>query len=151
MKIANMLIPEAVIVDISARGKAEAIQQLVSAVAKAREIDAEAANKDIAARERSGSTFIPVGSHFVAIPHALTGACKQLAMAVGTSGAGVPWDSASMKERQRHHRLPGAAGGPRAVPAGNQPHRAALRDRGTGRPDVGGLHGRATGEVPANG
>ena len=95
MKITNILAPETVFTDLAAAGRDEAIRILVDALSKARSVNAEAALKDIAARERIGSTLIPADSRFVAVPHARTSACKQLVMAVGISRDGVPWDGAN--------------------------------------------------------
>lgn len=95
MMITNILIPETVVTDLSAASREEAVRHLVGVLAKARAVDAEAALRDIAARERVGSTLMPVGSHFVAMPHARTAACKQLVMALGLSREGVPWDAGS--------------------------------------------------------
>ena len=96
MKITNVLTPETVVADLAATGREEAIRLLVDVLSKARSVNAEAALKDIAARERTGSTLIPADSRFVAVPHARTSACKQLVMAVGISRDGVPWDGANL-------------------------------------------------------
>jgi opine dehydrogenase len=92
MRISDMLIPETVMTEVPARNREEAIAQLVAVLAQARGVDAETAIKDITARERAGSTLVPVGPRFVAFPHAHTEGCKQLVMALGLSRDGVPWD-----------------------------------------------------------
>jgi len=97
MRIADMLVPEGMIPNLSAPSGAAAVTQLVAALAKVRGVDVETALKDIAARERTGSTLIAHDAHHVAIPHALTPACKQFLMAVGTSRDGVPWDPPNRK------------------------------------------------------
>jgi opine dehydrogenase len=102
MRIANILAPETVVTDFAAGSREEAIRSLVDLLAKVRPLDAEAALKDIAARERVGPTLIPVGSRLVAMPHAHTNACKQLVMAVGVSREGIPWDVA---EGRRAHMI----------------------------------------------
>jgi opine dehydrogenase len=93
MRVANILLPETVVADFSAASQEEAICRLVAALAESRGVKAEAAVKDIAARERAGSTLMPICSHFVAVPHARTAACKQLVIALGLSREGIPWDS----------------------------------------------------------
>jgi opine dehydrogenase len=97
MRIANILIPEAILTDLSSFNAGEAVAQMVTVLAKIRAVDVEAALKDIAARERTGSTIVPIGSRFVAIPHAYTNACKQLLVVVGLSREGIPWDVAGAK------------------------------------------------------
>jgi len=95
MRISRMLVPEAVVVGICSTDRERAVEHLLSALAKSRDVDVETAIKDIAARERKGSTLIVRGAASVAIPHASTSACKQLVMAVGISRDGVPWNSAA--------------------------------------------------------
>jgi opine dehydrogenase len=95
VKITSILTPETVVTDLTSAGREEAIRLLVDVLSKARSVNAEGALKDIAARERVGSTLIPADSRFVAVPHARTSACKQLVMAVGISREGVPWDGAN--------------------------------------------------------
>ena len=97
MRIANILLPEAVITEFSASGRDEAVRRLVAALAESRAVNAEVALKDLASRERAGSTFMPVGTHYVAVPHARTDACKQLVIAMGLSREGVPWDGDQAK------------------------------------------------------
>lgn len=97
MKIADILRQEVVITAITSPTGEAAVAQLVSALAKTRGVDAEVALKDIAARERTGSTLFPLGPYNVAMPHASTQACKQLVLAVGTSRQGTPWDATGKK------------------------------------------------------
>lgn len=97
MKIADILRQEVVIIGMASATGEAAVAQLVSAVVKTRGVDAEVALKDIAARERTGSTLFPLGPYSVAIPHASTQACKQLVLAVGTSPQGIPWDATGKK------------------------------------------------------
>ena len=94
MKITNILAPETIVTDFAAAGREEAIRLLVGVLSKVRSVNAEAALKDIAARERGVSALLPADSRFVAVPHARTSACKQLVMAVGISREGVPWEGA---------------------------------------------------------
>lgn len=97
MRIADILRQEGVITAIASPTSEAAVAQLVSALAKTRGVDAEVALKDIAARERTGSTLFPLGPYNVAIPHASTQACKQLVLAVGTSQQGIPWGATGKK------------------------------------------------------
>lgn len=93
MRIANIVSPETIVTELSAASRDEAVRRLVATLAAARGVNAEAAIKDIAARERAGSTIMPTGTSFVAVPHARTDACKQLVIALGLSREGVPWNS----------------------------------------------------------
>jgi opine dehydrogenase len=92
MKLTDMLLPDTIIIGLCAPGREAAVKQLLEALAKVRGVDVETALRDIAARERTGSTLIPHKGRQVAIPHTLTGACKQFLMGLGTSRDGVPWD-----------------------------------------------------------
>jgi opine dehydrogenase len=97
MRIADILRQEVIVTGMTSPTGEAAMAQLVSALAKTRGVDAEVALKDIAARERTGSTLFPLGPYNVAIPHASTQACKQLVLAVGTSRQGIPWDATGKK------------------------------------------------------
>lgn len=97
MRIVTRLDSEAVLTQIEARSKDEAIGQLVSALAAVRGIDVEVALRDIASRERTGTTLLPLGPYHVAVPHASTEACKQLSVGIGTSREGVPWGAGTGK------------------------------------------------------
>ncbi|MDD3642169.1 MAG: NAD/NADP octopine/nopaline dehydrogenase family protein, partial [Candidatus Krumholzibacteria bacterium] len=92
MKAAQVIVPEGIVPDLSSPGKNQAIADLTAALATVRGVDTETALRDIASRERAGATLIPVGPYHVAIPHATSGACKQLLIAMGTSPEGIPWD-----------------------------------------------------------
>ena len=98
MRVAQMLSSEVVLPNLRASDKQAALAELVSALAAARGVDAEASLRDIAACERTGLTLLASGRYRVAVPHALTSACKQLLMAVGTSRKGIPW-GAGVAER----------------------------------------------------
>jgi opine dehydrogenase len=93
MRIAQLLTPGAVIPRIDASSKDAAIQRLVSSMAAGRDVDVQAALRDIALRDRSGPTLLPAEPYLLALPHASTNACKQLIMAVGTSQEGIPWNA----------------------------------------------------------
>lgn len=94
MKIGALLTPDLAMAGLTASGSEDAVAQLVGLLARRRHVDAEVAVRDVAARERAGGTLFPLGTRGVAVPHAVTHACKQLLMAVGTSREGVPWASA---------------------------------------------------------
>jgi opine dehydrogenase len=91
MRIADILVPEAVVLDLEAPSKEDAIQRLVAALAAARPLEVTSAVKDILARERSGPTVVPAGSLSIAVPHASTASCKQLLIAAGVSRSGLSW------------------------------------------------------------
>jgi len=91
MRLAQLVVPEAAVTNLRSAGKSAAEAELVGALGRARGVDVEAALKDIALRDRRGPTVLSHGAYRVAIPHASTGACKQLVMAVGTSREGIPW------------------------------------------------------------
>ena len=91
MRLGNILLPKAVLIDVMAQKSNDAIAQLVAAIALDHSVDIPVAIKDIDARERKGATLVPVGTHYVAVPHATTHACKQFLMAVSISREGIPW------------------------------------------------------------
>jgi opine dehydrogenase len=90
MKIAHMLVPEAVLTNVQATHE-EVISQMVRAMAGVRGIDAEAAMKAIATRERLGAALFPAGPYHVAVPHAFSESSHQLMMAVATCREGIAW------------------------------------------------------------
>jgi opine dehydrogenase len=92
MQISQLLDPRYVLTGISAKSKDAALTELVSALGAARGLDASMALRDIYARERAGTTLLPLGPYRVAVPHAATTACRQLLFAMGTSREGVKWD-----------------------------------------------------------
>jgi opine dehydrogenase len=92
MRIADLLRPEVVAMDMVAAGPETALTTLVGMLATTRGVNADLALKDLAARERTGPTLLKLASGLtVAVPHARTQACKQLVLAVGTSREGIPW------------------------------------------------------------
>lgn len=97
MRIAGILIPEAVIIGMPAAARDIAVRQLVSALGERRAVDVEMACKKLSEGERLGLALIPVGRFCVALPHVATKACKQFVIAVGTSQIGVPWGTATGK------------------------------------------------------
>jgi len=97
MKITSLLRPELVFPNLTVSTGEAAIAQLISALGAVRGVDTELAMKDIAARERTGSTLFPLQARHVAMPHASTKACKQLVVAVATSREGIPWKGTADK------------------------------------------------------
>lgn len=94
MQLASLLIPEAIVLQTSVQQKDEIVSLLVGKLAQARGVDVPLAVKDIAARERKGSTFLHSGEFGIAIAHAVTASCKQLLVAAAIAPAGIPWDPA---------------------------------------------------------
>jgi len=95
MRIANILVPEAVLIGLRVSRKEDAIDRLVGALAQVRAVQVETAIRDLMARERSAPTLVPTGSLHIAIPHATTNGCQQLLMAIGICPEGVLWDATS--------------------------------------------------------
>ena len=93
MRTTDLILPEAVLIDIKAPTGEAVIEQLVAVLGQTRGLDTVVALKDVTARERVGPTLIAQGACGVALPHASTTACKQLMAAVATSHEGVPWGS----------------------------------------------------------
>jgi opine dehydrogenase len=91
MRIAESLKPELVLVKIKAKERGEAIDLLLSALRDVRGIDKDVALHDLVAHEQTVAVRIPVGAHYIALPHATTQACRQLLLAVATSPEGVGW------------------------------------------------------------
>lgn len=98
MKIAEMLSPDSVVTKLAAGGKDEAIAQLLAAMARARSFERDVALRDLTAREQSGSTLMLLAD-WIAVPHAMTEACKQFMLAVGAAPEGVPWGSSGNRAK----------------------------------------------------
>ena len=91
MKIVEFLNEKAVIADMKAGNKEEALRELVDALAKAEGIkNREDLVKVLMGREMLGSTGIGQG---VGIPHAKTNAVKKLVAALGICLQGVNFDA----------------------------------------------------------
>ncbi|MDD5154910.1 MAG: PTS sugar transporter subunit IIA [Candidatus Omnitrophica bacterium] len=93
MKIMDFLLKEAIIPDIKATKKEEAIRELVDALIEAGNIDKRNRNKlieTLMSREALGSTAIGQG---VAIPHGKSDCVDKLVAAFGISRKGVDFDS----------------------------------------------------------
>lgn len=93
MKIMDFLSKKAVISDMKATKKEEAIRELVDALINAGEIEKRCRNKLIdalMARESLGSTAIGQG---IAIPHAKSDCVEKLVAAFGLSRKGIDFES----------------------------------------------------------
>lgn len=91
MKIMDFLNKDAVTTDIKSGKKEDVIKELVELLAKSGPIkDKEGLVKTLMEREALGSTGIGQG---IGIPHAKSGAIKELTAAFGISHAGVDFDS----------------------------------------------------------
>lgn len=86
-RLADLIVPAAVSVDLKASAKAEVLEELVGLLDAAGPLpDRAAALEAVLARERLGSTGCGSG---VAVPHARIGGGGGAAVAVGLSRAGV--------------------------------------------------------------
>jgi len=91
MKIMDFLRKEFIKVNLETRSKEEVIEELVEPLVKAGAVnDKKAAIKVLLEREELGSTGIGQG---VAMPHAKTGAVRNLVAAFGLSKSGVDFDA----------------------------------------------------------
>jgi opine dehydrogenase len=91
MRIAETLTSELVFVKIKAKERVETIDLLLSELHKIRGVDKETALRDLAANGQAATLRVAVGDNYLAVPHAVTQASKQLVMAVATSPAGILW------------------------------------------------------------
>ncbi len=91
MKLTDILIREACIVDLRARTKKETVQELAGAMASHVEgLEATALTQMLLERERLGSTAMGDG---IAIPHARIETLDRLLASFGRSRQGVDFDS----------------------------------------------------------
>lgn len=93
MKIMDFLSKNAILTDIKSTKKVDVINELVSALVDAGEVEKRQSNKlveALMARESLGSTAIGQG---VAIPHAKSDSVTKLVAAFGLSKKGVDFDS----------------------------------------------------------
>lgn len=97
MKISVLVNPKAVLTGIAAVNGEDCTNLLLAALSQSRKLNPEQAAKDLANRERRGTTLVPVGSYHVAMPHVSTSACEQLLMAVATCREGIPWKNTGKK------------------------------------------------------
>lgn len=94
MRLSTLLGPELVLTPLSATTTDAALTEILTALGASRGVDVSMALRDVQARERAGTVLLPLGIRQAAIPHAMTNACKQLLIAVGTSREGIPWGPA---------------------------------------------------------
>jgi mannitol/fructose-specific phosphotransferase system IIA component (Ntr-type) len=93
MKLRDIVVKKAIIPQLAATKRDDAIRELVDALVEAGKVSAELRDpfvKSIIARENRGSTGF---GHGVAVPHAKTSSVKQLVVAVGISKAGVDFNA----------------------------------------------------------
>lgn len=94
MKLVDLVEPEAIIPELASKDRNGAIRELVSALAQAKRIAADAAEgiiKSIIARERNrGTTGIGKGA---ALPHAKVDGLPKAVAAFGRSSAGIEFSS----------------------------------------------------------
>jgi len=91
MRIAESLTRQLVLVNIKAKGRNEALHLLLNTLRELREIDKDVALRDFATYEQTLAVRFTAGDHYVALPHTITQACKQLLLAVATSPEGISW------------------------------------------------------------
>jgi opine dehydrogenase len=96
MRMTQILVPAAVRTRAPA-SREETVAQLVSALAQARGLDADASLKAIAARERLGPTLFPAGPYYVAVPHAFCETAKQLSIGLALAREGIAWPAADKR------------------------------------------------------
>jgi len=91
MKISELLRSEAINADLKAKGKGEALAELVDAMMQVQNgLDREEVLRVLLEREKLGSTGIGDG---VAIPHGKLKGLKELFISFGRSRGGVEFDS----------------------------------------------------------
>lgn len=90
-KIASLLNPEAITLDLKATQKAAALREVAELLAKNKCVsNFEAFFNEVLQRERASNTAL---SHDVAIPHARTDQCDDIVIAVGRSNAGLDFEA----------------------------------------------------------
>jgi len=91
MKIAELLVPDAVVAEMNSAGKNAALEELTEAMTRAHSgLDRDAVLRVLHERERLGSTGIGDG---VAIPHGKLKNVDQLLLSFGRSREGIEFDS----------------------------------------------------------
>jgi len=87
----DLIVEDAIVTNLDARTKEEALSELVGALEEAGRLSRpEEAVRDLIARERSGGTGVGGG---IAIPHACTGSVHQPMIAFGGSRAGIDFNA----------------------------------------------------------
>jgi fructose-specific phosphotransferase system IIA component len=90
-KIASLLSPETIKLDLQARQKTAALREVAELLAQNKCVgDFEAFFNEILQRERVSNTAL---GHDVAIPHARTDQCSDILVAVGRSTAGIDFEA----------------------------------------------------------
>ena len=91
MKLVDVLVPDACVIDMTARTKKEALGELASGLERAVPgLSAKQLQDLLLDRERLGSTAMGDG---IAIPHARVGELDRLVMSFGRSPAGLEFES----------------------------------------------------------
>ena len=91
VKIAVLLKPETINLDLQARNKTDALREVASLLVPGQRVaNFEVFFSEILERERISNTAL---GHDVAIPHARTEQCSEILIAVGRSVAGVDFES----------------------------------------------------------
>ena len=94
MQLSELIQEEAIKVGLTARDKWEAIEELVDTLVAAHEIrlaDRPEVVEAVRSRERSFSTGLKYG---LAVPHGTVECVREIVAALGTSAAGIPFESA---------------------------------------------------------
>ncbi len=98
MKLADLLKPENIKLDLEGRTKSEVIEELVEHLAESCEkCDADTLYEAVMDRESKGSTGLEMG---VAIPHAKCDAVGTMSIVIGVSRKGVDFESLDGKPAQ---------------------------------------------------
>jgi len=91
MKLTDLLIRDACVLDMQARSKKEALRELAQALAgQCRELEPADLLDKLLARERLGTTALGDG---IAIPHARIDALERVLVSFGRSRAGLDFES----------------------------------------------------------
>jgi len=97
-KVAALIHPESVCLNLTARSKAHALHEVAGLLNGCPSVpDLGAFLREILAREQEGNTAI---GHGVAIPHARTDQCREIVIAVGRSMDGIDYGAADGKPVQ---------------------------------------------------
>ena len=97
MKLSDIIVSDAIIADLQAATRDEAIEQLVTALANAGAISKKSVKDAIAAvllRENQATTGIGKG---IALPHAKIKTIKKVVGAIGRSGTGIDFSALDSK------------------------------------------------------
>jgi fructose-specific phosphotransferase system IIA component len=90
-KIASLLSPEKISLDLQAKQKTTALREVAELLARSKCVgDFEAFFNEILERERVSNTAL---GHDVAIPHARTDQCSDILVAVGRSREGIDFEA----------------------------------------------------------